>query len=66
MRDVNKLPDDDIFEDPIDRPLPSKPLPEVDTEFGSLRVYTKQDLVRENEHLDLHGPCPFECSCCVL
>ena len=33
---------------------------------GELRVYTKQDLMRENAHLDLNGPCPFDCQCCVM
>ena len=31
-----------------------------------LRVYTEDDLRRENEHLPLNGPCPFDCKCCVF
>lgn len=63
---MNRLPADDIFEDPVGRPLPCNPLPEIDTPFGLLRVFTKKDLLRENDHLDLKGPCPFDCSCCVF
>ena len=64
--DIHRLPDDEIFDKPVGRELPCAPLPTVQTAFGELRVYTEQDLKRENAHLDLHGPCPFDCQCCVM
>ncbi|MGB1604609.1 MAG: DUF1764 domain-containing protein, partial [Promethearchaeia archaeon] len=64
--DIHRLPDDEIFDKPVGRDLPCAPLPTVQTAFGELRVYTEQDLKRENAHLDLHGPCPFDCQCCVM
>jgi len=33
---------------------------------GMLRVCSEQDLMRDNAHLSLDGPCPFECRCCVM
>ena len=65
-RDLKRLPDDELFDNPVGRVLPSAPLPTVDTPFGSLRIYSKQDLIRENSHLGLDGPCPFDCACCVI
>jgi len=65
-KDLKRLPDDGLFDNPVGRVLPSAPLPTVDTPFGSLRIYSKQDLIRENSHLDLDGPCPFDCACCVI
>mmetsp|Transcript_33370 Transcript_33370/g.51894 ORF Transcript_33370/g.51894 Transcript_33370/m.51894 type:complete len:468 (+) Transcript_33370:1324-2727(+) len=59
------LPDDDLFENPINRPKPYANLPTIETKWGNLRVYTQTDLKRENAHLELEGPCPFECRCCV-
>mmetsp|Transcript_36139 Transcript_36139/g.112889 ORF Transcript_36139/g.112889 Transcript_36139/m.112889 type:complete len:448 (+) Transcript_36139:115-1458(+) len=71
LRDLHKIPEHDIFEeDETTRkgafPLPAASLPMVQTDFGMLRVYTEADLKRENAHLKLNGPCPFECSCCVI
>jgi len=65
-RDTNRLPDDELFDNPVGRTLPCAPLPTIETPFGELRVYTKEDLMRENAHLDLNGPCPFDCQCCVM
>jgi len=66
-RDGRRLPEHELFENPQGgRPLPCAWLPTVRTPFGELRVYTEEDLKRENAHLRLDGPCPLECACCVL
>ena len=34
--------------------------------WQNVRVCTEDDLRRDNEHLTLTGPCPFDCQCCVI
>mmetsp|Transcript_65954 Transcript_65954/g.151157 ORF Transcript_65954/g.151157 Transcript_65954/m.151157 type:complete len:96 (+) Transcript_65954:2-289(+) len=66
LQDLNKPPEHDLFEDRAGRPLPCAWLPTVRTSLGELRIYKEEDLIRENAHLTLDGPCPFECACCVM
>ena len=33
-RDTNRLPDDELFDNPVGRTLPCAPLPTIDTPFG--------------------------------
>ena len=32
--DIEHLPDDELFDNPVDRPLPCAPLPTIETSFG--------------------------------